>query len=223
MIAQFYCLYSCSFLSNDSPLRKEIVGVWPKLNPNIMICLGNGMTTRFWTDKWLQEESNLSSVARITVNEEDKLQTVSQFLNPQGNWNFNLLDAYLPSRIVQKIRSLPPPSPLNGVDSFVWLRNQNGEFITRSAYNSLMESQNIWKWQGPQMMKIFLWQTTHNRLLTTAKRSSWSGDSPDCKHCTGTVETIIHALRDCPVASRTWIQLVASPKIALFFWGDLEQ
>jgi len=55
-------------------------------------------------------------------------------------------------------------------------------------------------------------------LLTDYCRSKWGvGASPICSGCDKDVETTIHVLRDCPLATQIWIRLVPSNQISNFF------
>ncbi|KAK7289828.1 hypothetical protein RIF29_03793 [Crotalaria pallida] len=58
------------------------------------------------------------------------------------------------------------------------------------------------KWVGPHRMKFHLWKVAHDRFLTNVHRSKWYNSSPSCSHCTFSLGSSLHALRECPLATR---------------------
>ncbi|CAN1181547.1 Putative ribonuclease H protein At1g65750 [Linum perenne] len=52
---------------------------------------------------------------------------------------------------------------------------------------------------------MFLWLATHERLLTNAERNRRHlCQSAACSRCGCSSESVIHILRDCPIARQTW-------------------
>ncbi|KAL2898889.1 hypothetical protein RDABS01_023971 [Bienertia sinuspersici] len=84
----------------------------------------------------------------------------------------------------------------------------------------------IWElaWTAPvqQRVRVFLWLLFHNRVLCNANRLKRRlTDDPRCPQCQGDEETLIHMLRDCPVAREIWRQVGGSSRYNHFFQGDL--
>ncbi|PNX73414.1 ribonuclease H [Trifolium pratense] len=110
---------------------------------------------------------------------------------------------------------IPAPMDIDGKDTIRWGGTTTRNFTIKSAY----ENQNIraqpiegdwkavWSWKKPNKIQTFMRMTTHDRLLTNFRRRIWDvGASPTCSRCVRINETIIHVLRDCPVAIQTWIK-----------------
>jgi hypothetical protein len=54
-------------------------------------------------------------------------------------------------------------------------------------------------------LKVFLWFVAHYVVMTNEVR--WRrriASNPYCSHCSTKVETLLHALRDCPKARKVW-------------------
>jgi hypothetical protein len=43
-----------------------------------------------------------------------------------------------------------------------------------------------------------------------------------CLYCRDVEETILHVLRDCPIAKEVWMQVLPVASRGIFFMGDLE-
>lgn len=56
---------------------------------------------------------------------------------------------------------------------------------------------HIWNWKGPYRIAVFIWLATHNKLMTTLRRSKWAGSNADCHLCLGFPEMDVHIIRDC--------------------------
>jgi hypothetical protein len=64
---------------------------------------------------------------------------------------------------------------------------------------------NIWSLQVPGVLKLFIWKVCNNALPT--KENMFSRkivQDPLCPICEGQVETVWHALWDCPTSIRVW-------------------
>ncbi|CAN1189170.1 Putative ribonuclease H protein At1g65750, partial [Linum perenne] len=68
----------------------------------------------------------------------------------------------------------------------------------------------------------FLWLVAHNRLLTNSeRRRRHLAEIGSCQVCPGQEESILHVLRDCPLASATWELLALSSGDQTFFQTPL--
>lgn len=87
-----------------------------------------------------------------------------------------------------------------------------------SAYNYLIAAEfdrrlkiwdTIWKWKGPQRIRVLLWLVCHEALITNDLRArrglSLTGD---CHRCGDQPERVLHSLRDCPKALSLWHEIV---------------
>ncbi|CAN0863350.1 Putative ribonuclease H protein At1g65750 [Linum grandiflorum] len=113
---------------------------------------------------------------------------------------------------------MTPPSDSLGPDSMVWGLEPTGKFTIRSAYLLLTDLQEeqpdprwkrIWKWQGPNKIRHFLWLASHNRLLTNEERGRRHlTNQVLCSFCSDHTESCIHILRDCRFAKQFWSKIM---------------
>ncbi|KAI9081003.1 hypothetical protein K1719_036983 [Acacia pycnantha] len=62
---------SCKGLKTDSELWRKLVQIWPNVVENIYWEIGDGVRTRFWEDKWVEDGSKLAArcVGQLTSKE----------------------------------------------------------------------------------------------------------------------------------------------------------
>ncbi|CAN0891966.1 Putative ribonuclease H protein At1g65750 [Linum grandiflorum] len=67
----------------------------------------------------------------------------------------------------------------------------------------------VWRWQGPNKIRNFLWLTSHNRLLTNEERSRRHLTTQVfCSFCSSHTESCVHILRDCTFARQFWSRVL---------------
>ncbi|KAK7267371.1 hypothetical protein RIF29_20042 [Crotalaria pallida] len=123
-----------------------------------------------------------------------------------------------------------PPSQDNGADMRIWPGTKLGDFSISSAYSLICGHGNndkdpfwkkIWQIEAPERVRSLIWRINHGRLPTNEKRHKWGLSSPYCYHYYDKIESIIHVLRDCPLASLMWVNLLAPQSLVHFFSTDL--
>lgn len=105
-------------------------------------------------------------------------------------------------------------------DRLIWKETSSGLFSVKSAYhlglklrdNSLAPDQTqkklwnkLWNAQATQRAKIFAWRVCNRALpvkMAFMRRGFYTEDS--CSLCFTEEESIIHVLRDCPMALKVW-------------------
>ncbi|KAA3459207.1 reverse transcriptase [Gossypium australe] len=95
-----------------------------------------------------------------------------------------------------------------------------GAFSIGSAFWTLKEDtwssrdnnwKNIWRYQGPQRVRFFLWLAFKQKLLTNSERMRRGiGQSNSCALCGNEIEDMVHVLRDCPTAKDMWMHVIPS-------------
>lgn len=128
---------------------------------------------------------------------------------------------------MQRIIATVPPSRDGGDDLRRWPGDMKGEFTVSAAYHLLLSTNyinnhniwnQIWRLRVEVRVKFFIWIVfLHERLLTNFQKSKMRIGSSWCVHCETEVETILHVLRDCPIAMALWINLVPSEARDWFF------
>ncbi|CAN1157372.1 Putative ribonuclease H protein At1g65750 [Linum perenne] len=114
-----------------------------------------------------------------------------------------------------------------GEDRITWGLERDGRFRILSTYLLDAEEEGdtlepiwrlIWKWRGPQRIRQFLWLVAHNRLLTNIERHQRHlVEIGAYQVCLGHEESVLHVLRDCPLASAAW-ELLAIRRSPLLHW-----
>ncbi|CAN1188822.1 Putative ribonuclease H protein At1g65750 [Linum perenne] len=127
-------------------------------------------------------------------------------------------------------RASQSPSADSGDDTWVWGCESDGKFSIRTAYNLVNQSVSarppvdwklIWKWDGPNKVKHFLWLVAHGKILTNEERVRRKMTTiADCPRCSGVGESVMHILRECPFAVQVWSSLGFSADHPLFSCPD---
>ncbi|EEF38074.1 conserved hypothetical protein [Ricinus communis] len=82
------------------------------------------------------------------------------------------ISKYLPVNTVIVIAPVLPPLDDNEEDETYWSLNASGQFSARSDNESLKQHwKNVWGWEGPERVRMFLWLAMHARLLTNGERA----------------------------------------------------
>ncbi|CAN1759813.1 Putative ribonuclease H protein At1g65750 [Linum perenne] len=176
----------------------------------------NGKGTAFWSARWVDSGERLIDLvedADLDINIED---CVADFTTPEGSWDFDKLVQFLPLATVNLVMGMTPPQADRGDDDWVWGIEKDGKFSVKSAYRivcNLGETKmadpwlSVWKWKGPQRVKLFLWLAVHEKILTNVGRKRRNlTDDENCANCPADAETVLHVLRDCKLAMDIWKQ-----------------
>ncbi|KAK5784922.1 hypothetical protein PVK06_039463 [Gossypium arboreum] len=140
----------------------------------------------------------------------------------EGLWNLYLLLVCLPNEIISRIISIPPPHPCIRLDKVTRMGTLTGSFTIKSAYKQIKgnlsnlrdETWNIpWKYQGPQMVRMFLWLVLKHCLLTQVERLKRSLTNDDhYMICRAIPVDTIHTIKDCRIAKEVWSLIVPTEK-----------
>lgn len=179
--------------------------------------IGDRREVQFWSDRWL-EAGILGDLAPRSLADLNSEFRVLEVLDSDGSWDMTTLEALLPNALVDQICSLPRPVAAQLPDSICWSATPDGRFTVKSTFNLLqLDSENAspanwdWIWKLPCLERIrtFVWQLSHNRLLTNLSQfCSHLTSSPGCPWCPEAEESISHLFRICPKARETWRSLV---------------
>ncbi|CAN1142660.1 Putative ribonuclease H protein At1g65750 [Linum perenne] len=99
-------------------------------------------------------------------------------------------------------------------DELIWGPGPKGKFSIKSAYEILDCISNesadniwktIWKWEGPNRVKHFIWLAAHERILTNSERCRRHiAQDSTCYRCPNICEDLLHVCRDCNLAKEVW-------------------
>lgn len=214
----------------DSHLWRAIADCLEDIKSEGAWSIGDGTAVSFWFDKWLDSNQPLCElVTEVPASMHD--WRVVDLVDEHNNWKLDVLHHILPGRMYNKLLSMPAPAPSMGSDLLFWPKERAGNFTVSSAYVYLRNAtslgnevnwKTIWKLDVPERVRSFAWQIMHGKLPTRVYCSRWSGDTSGCYHCVGVDETIIHVLRDCPLAIAVWKLLVPQDMRSNFFGYDFE-
>ncbi|KAK9023907.1 hypothetical protein V6N11_004094 [Hibiscus sabdariffa] len=103
-------------------------------------------------------------------------------------------------------------------------------FKVSSAYSHILASSwddkeqiwdLIWKHTVPQRIRLFLWLTYRQRLMTNSERFRRGlGSSAICPRCHMAEETVLHTLRDCKESKAAWLLILPPDMHRVFFQQD---
>lgn len=205
-----------------SHLWKALGNVWSEVLASRHWCLGDGQPVQFWWDLWVTNDVPLVAYATDIIPSNILNGKVVEFVKDDGSWYWDRFESFLPSNIILQIAALQPPSPAKGTYLTFWAHSKSGRFTTHSAYLAISEDNSmhnnrlwrmVWRWKGPQSVRIFLWQVFHDRVKTKAELVR--RHIPiliSCDRCGAMTEDAIHALRDCPLVKRFWLLIIPDRK-----------
>ncbi|CAN1800305.1 Putative ribonuclease H protein At1g65750 [Linum perenne] len=201
-------------LKSSSPLWKGILREKDTMLEGSKSAIRNGHDTLFWTNCWVDAGLRLIDVADTSKPEFDINCTVADLTTVDGEWKFNLIEKVLQPEFVDLVAGMTPPNQNSGEDDWVWGFENSGKFTIKSAYNLICQSEelpsrpiwkSIWKWNGPNRVRHFLWLAAKDRLLTNAMRlRRGMCQESDCEFCNAGEESSSHVLRECSFAAAVW-------------------
>ncbi|CAI0443411.1 unnamed protein product [Linum tenue] len=194
-----------TFLSKaTSRLWQGIRKALPLMKQETVWDVRNGRSINFWHDQWLADGVTLKDYIAVADQDID--------------WNASMAD-------MATATGMEAPRLELGEDVTLWGREKDGRFQLSSAYTAAAEWlediqdeetvngkrshwKHVWKWQGPNRIKHFLWLAAHDRLLTNSERKRRKLCTNDiCDMCKQAAETTEHIIRDCPEAKEVWQKL----------------
>lgn len=194
---------------------RGIVSALPTIREGIRFNVGNGRTTRFWSDAWVQERP-LSCYLTGDVQDIVKNKMVRDYWRETGGWDWNELPN-LPES-VKECMELISFEEEELKDELTWQCEASGMFSMKSAYSinagnetNLQEPvwSNLWRIKVPNKMKFFVWTALHDKIMGNAERKRRKlTTNGECGTCHGKEESMAHILRDCSYAEEVWTALV---------------
>ncbi|CAN1818735.1 Putative ribonuclease H protein At1g65750 [Linum perenne] len=198
-----------------------------KTKEGLRMGLRDGVSTNFWQNRWTDFGERLIDSVLGDHSAIDTDQPVSAFVSNTGVWNWSLFSHLLTPGARLQVAGMSPLVSGAGEDQITWGLEGDVRFRIRSAYSLVAEDVKepregfwkiIWRWKGPQRIRQFLWLVAHHRLLTNGvHRRRHLTEIGACQVCPEQEETVLHVLRDCPLASATW-ELLAFPSDNLAFF-----
>ncbi|KAL4312838.1 hypothetical protein GQ457_01G036830 [Hibiscus cannabinus] len=181
-------------------------------------------TTDFVQPRVMDSSANFR---QFTADELKPPVCVADMVSVHGNWDWERLEAVLPREKLELIAAVQPPRSDAGLDRPGWRWEEKRNFSASSAYGYLFHGldfgngdtwKRVWKIAVPQRVRMFIWLTFHNRLLTNVERvCRHVATSESCEICNNGQEDIDHVLRSCTVAKGVWTRLLPPARCESFF------
>jgi hypothetical protein len=176
----------------------------------ITVNIGNGNSSKFWIDNWLQGKSVADLAPNLVLAVPKRViqrRTVSQALSNRG-WVADIKGALTVQVLIEFLKVwelvegivLHPDVP----DHFSWKFSSSGQYSSTGSIK-FPAWRRIWKTWAPANCKFFIWLAINNRCWTSdrlAKRGL--PHQAACPLCDQDVETINHILVSCVFAREVW-------------------
>ncbi|CAN1801051.1 Putative ribonuclease H protein At1g65750 [Linum perenne] len=196
-----------------SSVLRGILKVWPHVTDGLQWSINNGRNTHFWTARWVDGGIVLIDHA-LNILRVDTSLRVADVCSATGDWNIDFLSSVLPSDVVMQVIGMCTPRDSLGDDALIWGFEPKGSFSIRSAYLMLSGNDGVasdhswnrlWKWNGPNKIKHFLWLASHDRLMTNVERNRRHlTNQVICSRCSLHDESLQHVLFECQFALQVW-------------------
>jgi ribonuclease HI len=215
--------------ASNSSLWKCLQDLKPLMLTFSYWSIGNGNDIDAWNEAWIDEGTRIIDQTNIPPHLLGL--AVSELVDSEGQWNWNLIHTWLPPHLLNKIAAILPPHNDYGRDERMLAGGNRIGFSVANMYNNLCGFQNndtssiwnkIWHLHVPERVRSFIWQAKHNRLLTNLLKRKMRISHGMCLFCGNVEESTLHVLRDCPLAMAIWSQMVPPSDKCIFFMSDLE-
>jgi hypothetical protein len=188
---------------------------------SVTIEIGDGASTRFWTDNWLPAGTihfifpnlykavgrrRLGHLVRTAMTDYQWVRDIT------GARTAPVLIEYVQLWMMLRDVQLRPLES----DRFVWRWTADGQYSVRSAYRAYFEgwtklagAKELWRAAVPPKVKFFFWLALHRRLWI-ADRWRRHGLQPaaTCVLCDQADETTDHLLCSCVFSREVWARLL---------------
>jgi hypothetical protein len=179
--------------------------------------LGDGASTMFWTDSWLDGTSIRTCAPAVfaAVPRRHRATTVADALHERA-WARQVTGPRTMRLIVQflelwerlELVVLTPGVP----DTFVWRLNSDGAYSSASAYGAMFSGSTvpigaaqIWKTAAPPRVRFFFWLVLHDHCWNASRRHRHGlQDNATCIMCQQMDESMAHILLGCVVTREVW-------------------
>ncbi len=187
--------------------------------------LGDGQSTLFWTDRWIDGRSIASidpDLLHVVPPRFRGSRTVAAGL-ANNSWVGDIRGALTVPVISQFLLvwdAVVPTQLSPGVeDHLVWRWTGDQCYSARSAYQAFFLGQHsfacadlLWHAKGPAKCKFVLWFAFQKRCWTADLLQKRGIDSHSaCPFCAQELETANHILIDCVFARQVWLRVLSPP------------
>lgn len=187
--------------------------------------VGDGLDTRVWLDKWVEDPEEGLRAPWIKNQSFDVNLRANSLIDMQTKrWNLNRLHEVFVAGDVEIIMRNQPV--VERADYYTWKFNKSGQITVKSAYwlasttkakrnlpEAFMEpsvnglKEVVWKVKTLPKIRVFLWKSLSS-ALPTADLLNARGMKVDnrCQTCGDESDSINHLLFECCFARRVWAE-----------------
>ena len=195
-----------------SPFWNDLQSVKPAFAMGANFSIGNGRSTRFWTDRWLGAQPLWIEFRDLYELAFDPSITVAAALaaSPPVIYFKRELNGLEQSNLLALMHLINPITLADEPDTVSWALTSSGKFMVNSLYRRLCRGMaqqalaGLWKAQLPLKIKLFMWQLFRDKLPTSLNVAKRNGPAiGPCALC-GEPEDASHAFFRCPLARFAW-------------------
>ncbi|KAM6556810.1 hypothetical protein CsatB_003829 [Cannabis sativa] len=206
--------FDCEVKSSDSWFWRNVVRSKEILRKGACKLISDGRETRIWDDPWVIHGTNF--YPKSNFRQQRGFQKVSDLLLPDGNWDTPKLHNLFDQETVSNIVRGGNPSG-QGRDRWVWTKESNGLFSTKSAY--LIQAldraplcniapalwNKLWNSKILERHKVHWWSILSNALPLRAPLAKRMGfEEVSCPIFGEAEETTEHLFLYCNFAFHLW-------------------
>lgn len=205
--------------SNPSFVWRSILWDRQVIKAGIRWRIGNGQSILMYKDNWLPRPNTFKPMSppRMLIH-----TVVADLIKARNQWDEDKLNQHFIQEDLEVILNISLLRE-KAKDEVMWHYDKRGEYSVKSGYqlalklkypeassnsgNNPRHWNTLWSLEIPEKVKIFMWRAIKN-LLPSAK-NLWKRkvlQESICQRCNRNVESINHALLDCKVAKKIWIQ-----------------
>lgn len=120
-----------------SYMWRAVGTVWQKVLNGIRWQVRDGSKIRFWKDYWVMKNVILKDYVVMSVPSNMLDNSIREYVDNNGQWNWVAFSNYLPHRLVLAIVAIMPPCVEGGMDRIFWGFSTKDNFTVKSAYQSI--------------------------------------------------------------------------------------
>jgi len=200
-------------------VSKEVDGL---ISMAVYTDVGNGATTLFWKDRWL-EGKNIEEVAPKILSLVSKRiigrRTVAEALTDE-KWIDDIRVGVPVEALMEYLELWDKLSNIElqdgAQDRHIWRLSASGKYTAKSAYDVFFQGaiyfrpyERIWKSWAPPKCRFFMWLVAHKRCWTADRLARRGLPHPaKCLLCDQEQENIDHLLVGCVFARQFWFALL---------------
>ncbi|KAL0695177.1 hypothetical protein Bca4012_062357 [Brassica carinata] len=185
--------------------------------------VGDGLNTRFWLDRWIEDPEEGLRAPWIKNQVFDVNLRASSLIDVNSKrWNLSSLEeVFVQGEVKILMRNQPV---IERPDFFTWKFNKSGQMTVKSAYwlastqkaeSNIPEAfmdpsinvlkDRVWKVKTLPKIRVFLWKILSD-ALPTADLLIARGMKVDnrCQTCGGELDSVNHLLFECCFARQVW-------------------